>query len=70
VIGRGHHHGVERGLRQQVVVVHIALGIGRRLQAGLQVGFEDIGHRHALGAELVEVLLEVPAAPAGADQTV
>ena len=57
-------------LRQQVVVIDVAFGIGRGLRGPLEIGLIDFGDRHALGAELLKVLLEIPAAPAGADQAV
>ena len=57
VIGRRHHYRIDAGLRQQVVVVHVGLGVRRGLQRILQVGLVDLGDRDALGAQLLEVAL-------------
>ena len=70
MIGRGNHNGVNAVLPQQLVVIDVALGAGRIGKRLLDVGLVNIAHRYALGAELLKILAQIAAAPAGPDYAI
>ena len=70
MIGRGDYDRVHAGLRQKVVVFNVALGVRSVFQAKLEIRFVDFGDGHAFSAQLLEIAVQVAAAPARADQPV
>jgi hypothetical protein len=70
VIGRGYDDGVDAALRQQVVIVQIGFGLRGIVRGQCHIGLVDFGHGHAFGAQLLEIAVEIAAAPSGADQPV
>jgi hypothetical protein len=70
MVGRRDHDGVHTGRRQQFAIIHERLRVRRVLERQLRVGLVNIRHCDALRAQFLEVLVEIPAAPAGADQSI
>src|SRR5579862_3228138 len=68
MIWRGDHHKIDAGLRQQIVIIYVRLGVlGRFREGALPGGLVDIAYRHALGPQLLKRLMQPAAAIAYAD---
>src|ERR1700691_5596541 len=66
MIGRGHYYRVDAALRQQVVIVKVRLGVRRILERGSHVGLVDFGNGHTHRTHLLEIAIQISAAPARA----
>ncbi len=69
VIGRRHHHRVERFVVEQLLIMIERLGAsGCRFDPGGEIRFVDIAHRRYLSADLLELGGEKAPASAGPDE--